>query len=624
LKALMPMHRFLIALLLCLTACTASNENLVLPTLAPDPDSVRSLPYWETVSGEVLAGAPNDYWTFVGDAGAPIFIAVVSRGAEYQLRLYLAESLIAEGQRIEMQLPASDLYRLEVSLLSGAGAYDLGLGYTDRPNPNDPTPLPATVGVPTPTPAFAELGEFMGSLSTPTTYAEFLTAESPIHVYTLQGREGAVVSFELYRIAGTLDPLLRLYDSEGNLIAEDDNALGEIDARLLNITLTSAGLYSVQVSGKGLYGDYSLVFKDGVQAVNPDPRPTLAPTTVAPYVTPTVGFALPDARLDDHVPAINALVREGDFQRFSFQADAGETVSVVVAPMAGSTLLPQLEIFNPVGEQIAIAQASTSPNASAAVMGLGIIETGTHTLIITGENSSAGQFTVAYGRGLSVRDVFIGTALSGIAQEQQINEVGSRHVWQLFLNPRDIITVAVRPDELSAFDPVIELVTAEGELIYRDDNSGGNRTAVLNLAEIYEPATYLLRVYDATGNNVGGYTLLWRYVNLAPTQTAIPALTTLMDVEDLVTMGNYKFFAFQGQAGQEILIEVIAEDGSALDPVLVLLAPSGGIIAEADDSNRSLNPSLRLSLPESGSYNLRVNGYLSEGRFRVRVALLLD
>jgi hypothetical protein len=616
------MHRFFLLLLLGLAACTPS-QNQVLPSRVPNPDSIRQLPFWESVSGTIATADARDYWQFVGDAGAPIFIAVVSRNAEYTLRLYLGETLLAEGQRIEISLPQSDLYRVEVALLSGTGGYDLGLGYTDRPNPNDPTSLPATVGVPTPTPVYAALGQFIGSLSAPTTYPGLLTDNARVHVYTLAGREGAIVSFELYRIAGTLDPVLRLYDPEGNLVAEDDDALGKPDARLLNIILPMGGDYSLQVDGKGFYGDYSLVFVDGEQTINPDPLPTVAPTTIVPYVTATVGFAAPDARLDDHVPAINSLVRAGDFQRFSFQADAGEVVSVLVAPMEGSTLLPQLEIFNPGGEQIGIAQASTNANGIAAVLGMAIAETGVHTLIITGENSSAGQFRVAYGRGQSVRDVFIGTALSGIAQEQRIGELGSRHIWELLLNPQDVITVAVSPND-SIFDPVVELVTAEGDVLYRDDNSGGNRAARIDLAEIREPATYLLRIYDATGANPGAYTLLWRYVNLAPTQTAIPSLTTLLSIESDVTLGNYKFFAFQGQAGQEVLVELEAAEGSDLDPVLVILAPDGSIIAEADDSNNSLNPSVRLTLPESGSYSLRVNGYLTDGTFRLRVGLIWD
>jgi hypothetical protein len=571
------------------------------------------------VSGTISTIGGIEHWQFVGDAGAPIFLALVSRGGEYNLRLYQGDTLLAEGQRIELSLPASDLYRVEVHLISGADGYDLGLGYTDRPNPNDPTPLPVTVAVPTPTPPYVDLGEFIGSIIMPTSYPSMLTSYSPRHIYTFEGRRGQIVSFELYRIGGTLDPVVRLYDPDGALLAEDDNALGELNARLLNIVLPVDGLYSVQVDGKGLFGDYTLVFVDGEQTINPDSVPTLAPTTIAPYATPAMAFASPDMRLEDHVPAINSLARAGDFQRFSFYADAGETVSVVVAPMQGSTLLPQLELFNPAGEQIAIAQASTNPSATAAVMGLAIAETGLHSLIITGENNSAGQFTVAYGRGLTVRDDWIGLAFSNNTHEEMLDFIGNRQVWELRLNPGDVITVVVRPSD-AIFDPVAELATADGTVLYRDDNSGGNRAALLSLAEITEPATYLLRVYDATGANTGGYSLIWHYVNLAATATPIPLYTSLLSFSGEVELGNYQFFAFQGLAGQELLIDVTALD--ALDPVLVLLAPNGEIIAENDDSNNSLNPSLRLTLTESGTYKARVNGYLTGGAFRLRVALL--
>jgi hypothetical protein len=41
---------------------------------------------------------------------------------------------------------------------------------------------------------------------------------------------------------------------------------------------------------------------------------------------------------------------------------------------------------------------------------------------------------------------------------------------------------------------------------------------------------------------------------------------------------------------------------------------------EGDDSPNSLNPYVEVTLPADGTYQIRVNGYLSSGDFRVIVA----
>ena len=95
-------------------------------------------------------------------------------------------------------------------------------------------------------------------------------------------------------------------------------------------------------------------------------------------------------------------------------------------------------------------------------------------------------------------------------------------------------------------------------------------------------------------------------------------------VDDSVAEGQYQFYAFQGQAGQRVHIEAIANAGELLDPVIAILNPDGDIILEADDSNGSLNPMTDLTLPDDGTYQVRVNGYLSGGQFTLRVAILFD
>ncbi|HYO88987.1 MAG TPA: hypothetical protein VER79_10080, partial [Candidatus Limnocylindrales bacterium] len=45
------------------------------------------------------------------------------------------------------------------------------------------------------------------------------------------------------------------------------------------------------------------------------------------------------------------------------------------------------------------------------------------------------------------------------------------------------------------------------------------------------------------------------------------------------------------------------------DPIAALFGPDGSTLAQADDSPGSLSPDLEITLPASGPFTWRVNGY---------------
>ncbi|MEL6309550.1 MAG: hypothetical protein AAFQ52_15525 [Chloroflexota bacterium] len=548
----------LIILSALLFACIPGpTPTPLLPTVAPEAGSVAPLIFWETQTSSLSSGNNFDLWLFEGNAGDNIFIRSVTRGVDIRLSLLQdSEVLVESTDRIELSLPVSGSYRVRVDYVAGVGEYDIGLGYTDRDNPNDTgaTAIPQVVGVPTPTAPVSAPGSFIRALDENAEISDTLTDTARQHIYTLSGTQGSVINLELYQVSGELDPVLRLFDAEGNLLAMDDNSLGGQNARLLNVRLPETATYSIQVDGKERTGDYRLVYTDTAITLAPDPQPSAAPTSVTPYVTPQIRFAIPDERLQNHRPAINSLVREGDFQRFSFFANAGERVSIVVEPMPGSNILPSFEVFDTDGAQVGFSRSTTS-NADGAAVAPGVIiaQTGAHLIIVTGEDNTTGQFLISFGRGATVRDEWQGTGASNTLLTGAINSVGSRHVWELPLNPGDVINVAVGADT-GSFDPVIELATADGIVLYQDDDGGDGESAVLRNISILEPATYLVRIYDEAGRNTGGYSLLWNYVNLASTPTPIPSQLTILSVDDTVIENNYAFYAFQGQAGQRVRI----------------------------------------------------------------------
>jgi hypothetical protein len=192
-----------------------------------------------------------------------------------------------------------------------------------------------------------------------------------------------------------------------------------------------------------------------------------------------------------------------------------------------------------------------------------------------------------------------------------------RDVWTVTLQAGDVITVAASSAD-GVLDPFVELTDLDGVPLAADDNGGGGLNAVLRSVPIERSGQYLIRVRAARGDQVGGYQLLWRYINLAQAADHNARETTLMQVDGTIRLNEYEFYYFYGLQGQTIHVSVFPRPGSRLDPVAVLFDAAGNLIAEGDDDD-GLNPSFTVTLPTNDTYTLRVNGYLTEGDFTARV-----
>jgi hypothetical protein len=241
--------------------------------------------------------------------------------------------------------------------------------------------------------------------------------------------------------------------------------------------------------------------------------------------------------------------------------------------------------------------------------------------VAAADGDTTGAYLIGYGGGDYWRDELRGELPRDERMETRLASPGVRDVWTLELRTGDVITAAANPGPNSLLDPVLDLAPADDPdaVIATDANSGGGRSAYIRSATIPASGLYTLRVWAADAASSGDYVLIWRYVNVAPTATPPLALAPVMTVRDSVPDGEYRFFTFQGQAGQHVRVRVEAEPGSGFDPVAALLGPDGDLLIEVDDVDEDLNPSFTFQLPQDGSYNVRVNGYLTGGPFTVYV-----
>lgn len=602
-----------------------TTAEIIVASPSPDPSVLQ---FWQAANGTLTPGEP-DTWYFDAIAGDQIAVRVLGIEALLTLQNSAGVNLVS-GTSIEGVITEDNRYTVLVEAAEGedGGLYEIGVRYTDRPNPADlpPTLIPEQVGVPTPRPAYAELGTFISRLTSDTTVGGTFEAESRSHIYVFEGVGGEYVLIEMNRVSGEVDPVVTLYDPDGVPIATDDDSGVEVSARLWNILLPADGTYSIQADGRNLPGSYS------IRMLSYEQRIAITPTVVTqPTASPMPTFGLPTPapaiignRLEDHSPVSHTLLQPGDVAIYPVFASQGEVITIAAAPAEGSNLRPVIEVSGPEGNIVAVARSSTSTiDNQALVPNFAAPLEGTYRVFVRGEENSIGGYEIGYGIGSSWRDRYIGTAPFGDRNEATILERGLRHLWTLDLRAGDIITATVNPMQGSQVDPVLELVRDDNiTVIAADDNGGGNFSPLLRDVPITETGRYVLRVRSAQPNGIGGYTLIWRYVNAAPTPIAPDAVSLVLSVDDVVNPSEYRFYPFQGFAGQRIRVKVQAQPGTVFDPVSALIGPGGEELIIVDDTDGDLNPVFDFELPADGTYNVRVNGYIQGGGFILTVEQL--
>ncbi len=609
----------IIMLLIALTACNLNQPPPTAPVLT------QLLDYWIPVQGQLSAGETQG-WRFAGSAGDAIRLRALSNVANLSLSLLEpGGTTLQRGSEIAATLPTTGAYTVLVSSTE-AGQYELGLSYTDRPNPADVTntPIPVTVAVPTPTPPYyAELGNFVGLLNSGSSPSGTLDQVDTRHIYTIEGSANLYLTATLRRASGSVDPVLSLFAPDGLELAADDNSGGNRTALLRGIRLPTDGTYSLRVSGDGFTGDYQLSVELSSTAPVVTPVVTLIPTAtpINEILTPTIGPAQ-NAVLIDHIPVLGVVTRPGDLTRYIIDALAGDRLTIGVSLPVDSTLRPQIEVYDPDGLLVSVADVvSSNAGGDLLVTALPISMSGPVQVLLRGEGDTVGGYVISFGRGTSRQEVRRGASVDNQPYNAVIEKRGIRDSWSLLLNAGDVISAAANPADLT-FDPLLTLSDPDGNIIVSDDSGGGGKNAQIASITVPVSGLYHLKVVDSSGLNAGAYTLIWRFISRNPTATPPPPSVLIASFDDSVEEGGYRYYPFQGTAGERIRLRVVAQPGTNLDSVAALLDSIGQVIAEDDDSGGNLNPYLEVVLPADGTYTARINGYLSSGDYVLTIERL--
>ncbi len=159
----------------------------------------------------------------------------------------------------------------------------------------------------------------------------------------------------------------------------------------------------------------------------------------------------------------------------------------------------------------------------------------------------------------------------------------------------------------SEFDAFLSATGPDGATVAEDDDSLGGSNARINFTAV-TAGRYRIAVSSFQRGQSGDYTLradVWVRKALTVAKLDLPARAqgALGDSDARRADGQWvKAFRFNAKAADEIEARLTAQ----FDAYLILLSPTGEVVAQADEGAGGTDAKLRAGLPMTGEYTLLV------------------
>ncbi|MCL5097264.1 MAG: hypothetical protein M1608_07015 [Candidatus Omnitrophica bacterium] len=276
-----------------------------------------------------------------------------------------------------------------------------------------------------------------------------------------------------------LVPRVELHAPDGTVVTSaSDNLSATIEAQRLSQT-----------------GTYLIVCRDA-NGVNPGGYSVSLIKNPGPNTgDPEGGVILPGETKTGSISA-------ADLDGYTFSANAGDTVTVLMGESPLSALVPRVELHAPDGTVV----TSASENLSVTIEAQRLNQTGTYLIVCrdaNGVNSGGYSVSLIKNPGLNAGDPEGGVILPGETKMGSIS-VADLDGYTFSANAGDTVTIVMKESPLTALVPQVELLGPDGLVVA---TASGNLSAAIQARRINQPGTYLIVCRDANGFNPGGYQL---------------------------------------------------------------------------------------------------------------------
>ena len=508
--------------------------------------------------GDGVLGVDSGVWRFRGEVGQTVVVSAGSDAFDTVLELWPVggrelgrddDGGAGTDSRLIATLPADGEYEILVKAFSdGGGSYSVSVEQAER--------------------GFLDVASSaIGSLEIGASVDGVLGADGGVWRFWGEAGKTVVVS------AGSdaFDTVVELWSADGEEVGRDDDGGFGSDSRLL-ATLPSDGEYEVVVTafseGDGRY----TVAVEEVEV--PAVEATTSQTSLE--VTSVSVGSLEDGLTGAGSLEVGAAVDGslgsdgGDLWRFR-----GEAGRVVVVSAGSDEFDTVVRLSSANGRELGWDDDGGSDADSRLVTVLP--DDGEYEVVVTAFGGGGGRYTVAV---RYARPVEVGAVVEGVLGVDD-------DVWGFRGEAGQTVLVEAASD---AFDTVVELWSADGEEVGRDDDGGPGTDSRL-VRTLSDDGYYEVRVRSVWRR--GGYTL--RVAVVEPGSVEVGGVVD----GDLGVDGG--IWRFTGRARQTVVVEAGSD---AFDAVLELRSVEGGVLGWDDAVNSDAR--VVTSLPRDGEYEVGV------------------
>lgn len=332
---------------------------------------------------------------------------------------------------------------------------------------------------------------------------------------------------------------------------------------------------------------------------------TASPTaTAARPATPTATPTPPTNPIAYGQTRPGTIAATGDRQRWQFQGEKGDVVTIRATQAGGASLYPVLDLIDPSGAKESGTNVAAC-DGDAVILNHTLKFSGQYVIQAWGGCGSRGSLELQVSRKPPADTLAYGS--TGVGEVA----VAGDFAWFLFDGqPGDVITVDARQAGGASLLPYIALIDPSGAQVKTTNAAScSGRETILNYPLRFA-GTYTIRVQGTCGSS-GRFE-----VSLARKPDPQTLANGVTGSGDLPYAGDYLLFRFSGKEGDVITVRALRSAGG-LKPDLVLLDPSGAV--EAHTNVASCSPDATIAgarLKFTGTYSVRVEtGCGSTGSF---------
>ena len=426
--------------------------------------------------------------------------------------------------------------------------------------------------------------------------------------WSFNARAGDVITITMDATSGNLDPLLRLYDSGGNGLTEDDDGGSGRNARISRFRIRRSGRHNIHAEryAAGQSGAYRLRLtrEASAPAATTRPRATSTPRATSISYGQTKTGRLSSTNLLD---------------QYTFNARAGDVVTISLDRTSG-TLDPSLRLRNPSGA-IARVDSDSGTGNNAVIRGYRIPTTGRYTIEPKRQSGSvtAGSYRLRLTKQQPATATPRPTATPapltiryGQTVTGSLNNARPYREYALMAAAGDVVRISMtrRGGDLH---PWLKVWDDAGNEIARGDDSGYGSYALIDELALPRAGRYLIQAHRKT-NRTGSYNLSVSLVEPTatppPTDTPTPAAQTISSGDRVtgdINMGDpWRELRFHAEAGELIDLFIQRAEGDLVPQVYLVSAESENLAGLRNDSR---SPSLRIAdfpAPYSGEYTIYI------------------